>query len=120
MFYNLTNHPSNAWTNEQKEAARALGGQIIDLPFPLVTPTADESEINRIAEEVSTQIPDGSVVLCQGEWSLTFRLTYRLLLRDIRVVVAASTRRFIPPKKDKETGRPVYQFKFVRFRQLSL
>ncbi len=38
-FLNLSNHPSAAWNADQLAAAQKLGS-VVDLPFPVVTPSA--------------------------------------------------------------------------------
>ncbi len=40
-FLNISNHPSDKWTEKQLNSALELADQIIDLPFPNINPTWD-------------------------------------------------------------------------------
>ena len=49
VFINLSNHPSKSWSTQQLEAVEKLvpHAKIIDIPFPSVESTIDESEIKK-------------------------------------------------------------------------
>jgi len=51
MLINLTNHPSGTWSAEQREAAISRYGEITDVPFPHISPTASRDEVAKLAQE---------------------------------------------------------------------
>ena len=55
---NLSNHPSDAWSDEQMRSARALDpdAELIDLPFPHVDPALSTQEVIDLAEQEWTRI----------------------------------------------------------------
>lgn len=72
MLINFTNHPAARWSEAQRMAARQYGA-VVDLPFPEVDPTANETSLDAIASlyvrRILAMAPDA--VLCQGNapWS---------------------------------------------------
>lgn len=44
VFINCSNHPSERWSREQKQAAEGYG-EIVDLPFPEVDPSWDAGQV---------------------------------------------------------------------------
>lgn len=118
MFINCTNHSATNWGDKQKEEA-GRWGEIIDYPFPSVSPQSDKEEIKNIADKVVDDIvgknPD--IVLCQGEFTLTYAIVNQLKRRGIKVVAACSERKtkeqLLP---DGITKRESY-YEFVRFRE---
>lgn len=50
MFINLSNHALQNWSTKQKEEAEKYG-ELIDLPFPNISPYADSVEIDRLVEK---------------------------------------------------------------------
>ena len=50
MFINLSNHALQNWSLKQKEEAEKYG-ELIDLPFPNISPYADSVEIDRLVEK---------------------------------------------------------------------
>lgn len=114
MFVNISNHASAKWSAAQLDAARLLGGDVRDIQFPNVPSTADESVILEMADQLAGQVADGDVVMCQGEFSLTFALTSRLRARGLQVVVACSERRVV----EHADGSKTAIFEFERFRNV--
>jgi len=49
MFINVSNHPSSKWNKDQLEAARTLGGEVMDVQFPAVDPHWETWEVEREA-----------------------------------------------------------------------
>ena len=115
MLINLTNHPSTLWSREQTEAA-AMYGEIRDLPFPTVSPSADEAALEAQIEAYDRMVADSGAayVLLQGEYVFTFRLATRLKARGVRVFAAVSERCVTETQTDD--GRTVKQSEY-RFRQ---
>jgi hypothetical protein len=121
MFINFSNHPSSNWTPEQTTAAEIIGGEIIDVPFPNVPPTADQNEVLRIAyiqiaefKRVSGRHFPDCTIMAQGEQTLCFAIISRIIVghRNVKMV-AATTERVVTTTKD---GKRTYSFKFVQFR----
>ncbi len=117
MILNLSNHPHENWPEKQLRAARAYG-DVIDLPFPPVSPDATEEELEQTALRLLRQIgemkPDA--VLVMGEFSLVFMVVDALLNNGIPVLTAASRR--VTTERPQEDGTVVKtaQFDFACFR----
>lgn len=118
MLLNLTNHPKEAWSREQKEAA-GVYGEVEDLPFPVISPWDDDGRIEDMADEYERKVLSlrADHVLLQGEYVFTYRLASRLKRRGIHVLAAASERRVI--ETQTPDGRTVKQseFRFCQFRE---
>jgi CRISPR-associated protein Csx16 len=121
VFLNLSNHGVSTWSQEQREAARALGlGEPADLPggMPLVAPEADTDEVSALAEELAwravAQGARGAHVA--GEFTLTLALVRALQGRGIPCY-AATTHREVEEHAgpDGETQKLV-KFRFTRWR----
>ena len=111
-FVNFSNHPSSEWDEEQLEASE-IYGKVVDLPFPEVSPNADENEISILAEDYLQQILslDPVAVMCQGEYTLSFQVINKLKELNIRVLAACSERKTI-----EKNGFRISEFRFVRYR----
>lgn len=116
-FINVSNHPSAKWGAEQRAAAEAFG-EITDLAFPNVEPSATTEEIGALADLLLWQIPAGATVLCQGEWTLAYAMCTRLRARGHRVVVACSRREVEESQGEDGSTRKVAVFRFCGFRDL--
>lgn len=118
MLVNFTNHPSAQWGEAQLTAARRWGA-VVDLPFPEVDPAADEASLDAIAGLYAGRIlamaPDA--VLCQGECTLAYRITRRLLEQGVPVVAACTRRRSVEQPQPDGTTLKRSVFAFTRFRQ---
>ena len=118
-FINFTNHPSSSWSKEQIKAVREkYDSEIIDVSFPPVSASADESEIKeqamKCAERICGYAP--AAVMCQGEFGLTYHVVNMLKKRVTRVVYSCSERRTVEKKTDSGTVK-TSEFCFVRFRE---
>lgn len=93
-FVNYSNHVSSRWTAAQLEAARAYG-DIVDIPFAQVDPSATKAEVDALAEAEVAKIMDTtpSVVMVQGEMTLVYNVVRRLEARGIKCVAACTRRR---------------------------
>ena len=67
-FINFTNHISERWNEKQLSEAKKYG-DIIDIPFPSISPTSTEEELLSLAESYTEQIlsHEPSCVLCQAK-----------------------------------------------------
>ncbi len=93
MFINYTNHPSDLWDERQLTAAKEYG-EVLDIPFVNVSPTATTEEVERLAEQqvalILSKAPDA--VLCQGEMTLTYHMVRLLKKSGIRALCACCER----------------------------
>lgn len=55
MLINFTNHPSERWSENQKAAAEEYG-EIVDMSFPTIDETEDETYIKGLVEEYYQRI----------------------------------------------------------------
>lgn len=116
MFINLSNHPSSKWTSSQVEAAAKLGGEVTDLPFPNVAPTASLSDVECLAVETAKNVPEGAVVLVQGEFTLTTALVSLLTSKGVLCVCATTERRSVESTRPDGTVVKTAEFSFIQFR----
>ena len=118
MFLNVTNHPVADWPEQQRTAARELGGQIVDSAFPDVPPDADTEGVRALGRETLASIAakHPTAVLIQGEFTLAF-----FLVRELQSLgfpcYAATTRRLAQATSLADgTSLRTSRFEFVRFR----
>lgn len=112
-FINFTNHPSDMWGEKQRKAAMEYG-EIIDIPFPSVSPQGDENYIDRLARQYIQKILElrPRAVLCQGEFCLAYQVISKLRKKGIQVLAACSERIVKDAGQSKEV-----MFVFGQFRQ---
>lgn len=117
MFINFTNHPSANWDQKQRKEAQTYG-EIQDVPFPIVPPSASQAEVHQIARDYAEKIlsyhPDA--VLCQGEFTLAFQVITLLKKEKIKVLAATSERRAVETCENGATKRSLI-FAFEQFRE---
>ena len=118
MFVNFSNHKSALWSEKQRLAAEAYG-EIVDVPFPMVSSVATEDEIDALAdqcvEEIVSKNPDAA--MCQGEFTLTYAVINKLLAKGIKCVSACSDRVVVERQMSDGTTQKQSVFEFVQFRQ---
>ncbi len=119
VFVNLSNHPSNLWSEKQKSAVQSYADEIIDIPFPGVDPEIGPDEIALIGDQFINQILSlpTAAVMCQGEFSLSYYIVRQLEKHGIVCLAACSRRNVL--EKTLEDGRTLKEtvFEFVRFRE---
>ncbi len=93
VFVNFTNHPSAQWKENQRKEAE-IYGDIIDIPFPTVSPSLSEQEVSNLASKCLKVILDRkpAAVLCQGEFTLSYKVIVGLQKAGIKVLAACSDR----------------------------
>ncbi|NLZ83990.1 MAG: hypothetical protein GX915_10045 [Clostridiales bacterium] len=113
MFVNFSNHPFERWEREQIEVAKRYG-EILDIPFPEIPSQWSNKQTQIKAKECADMIMayNPSVVMCQGEYTLTYQVVAMLKERGIKVVAACSERMV-----EELEGRKVIKFKFEQFRE---
>ena len=116
MFINLTNHPSERWSEEQLNAARYYG-EIVDLSFPIIEPTFTREDIMFLVKECTETIlgiTDGNVVVhVMGEMTFTYNIVNALKEKGITCLASTSERNIIMTPD----GKKISEFKFVQFRE---
>lgn len=93
-------------------------GEILDIPFPSVPASANEQEVELIADQYTKLILEKtpSAVLCQGEFSLSYLVVTKLKEKGIKVISACSERNTKEIHIDGIVKKEVV-FKFERFRE---
>ena len=119
MLINLSNHPSDKWSQKQLVAAQQFG-KIVDMPFPPIDPILDVSDVILLVNEFQNKIQQLSIsnqepltVHIVGEFTFTHALVNRLKIAGI-CCVASTTRRNVVDNPD---GTKITNFEFVRFRE---
>ena len=117
MFINLTNHPSEKWSLEQRKAAEVYG-EIVDIPFPLINENATETEINHLADDyLATILSKGDAkdltVHIMGEQTFCYALISKLQKEGIRCIASCTKRNAFV----NEEGQTVSTFHFSNFRE---
>ena len=118
---NFSNHPSANWSKAQYDTAKEMlhGGEILDIPFPNVSPNMSENEIRILAQTYISKImsENPSIVMCQGEFNLSYQVITELKTREIKVVAACSERDTVEMTLPDGSHKKEAIFKFVRFRE---
>lgn len=115
MFVNLTNHPSEGWSEEQLAAAHEYG-EIVDIHFPNIEPSFTSSMVNSLADvtvDTITAMGKDIVVHVMGEMTYTYAVVSRLKSLGI-TCLASTTERNIITMPD---GKKLSEFRFVQFRE---
>jgi hypothetical protein len=117
VLLNISNHPSGRWPEGQLAAVSAWADEVVDMPFPHVSPSMDSDGIKDLAEqllaEVENRSPRPSAVHLMGELTLTYRLVYLLQQKGFTVLASTTERRVL----QEENGQKTSEFRFVRFRE---
>ena len=126
MFINLSNHPSERWSQEQ-HAAAAHYGKVIDIPFPQIAPEWSAEEVECAAEKCVEQVRAAAesahvpmcdlTVMVSGEFTCTFHLV--LLLKELRcrTVAACTARKADEVINSDGSMTKTSTFRFVQFRE---
>ena len=118
MFINLSNHPYEKWNQKQLDMAKQYG-DIVNIPFPAISPYASSDDIDHLVAEYEKKIKqyDDPVVMLQGEYIFTYRLVSRLKKEDIKVLASCSDRRTIEYIDDEGYTKRESVFEFVEFKE---
>lgn len=115
MFINLSNHPSEGWSEEQLTAAQQYG-EIVDVHFPNIEPSFTTSMVNSLADvtiETITALGKDIVVHVMGEMTFTYAVVSRLKALGITCLASTTERNTITTPD----GKKISEFKFVKFRE---
>lgn len=121
MLINLTNHPFEKWSIDQRRNAMELYQEIVDLPFPVVDPLGDENYIHELVEVYFRKVLDLQknntdttfIVHIMGEMNFTVAIVKRLQLQGI-CCVASTTQRIVEMLPNGEKNA---LFQFQKFRR---
>ena len=116
-FVNFSNHPTAKWGKKQLVAALQYG-EVVDLPFPVIAPDAENQELQTLAQDCVQKIlsmgdANSITVHIMGEMTFTFMVVTRLKEMGIRCV-ASTTERKVTYTSD---GVKQTEFQFVKFRE---
>ena len=117
-FINISNHPTSTWSAKQIESAKALGEEVIDIPFPNVAPSATKEEVSNLAKVVCIEVcdqyvPKDTTIMVQGEMTLVYALVNVLISKGYRCVASTTER----VSYVDENGNKVSKFEFNQFRE---
>lgn len=121
IFINLSNHPSDSWDENQRDAAKKYG-ECVDLPFPEIDPTWNEEKIEELANAYCDKVLhmadtyDQITVHLMGELTFCFSLLKKLQHRGIRCVASCAKRNV----EEEDTGVKRSVFSFENFREYSI
>ena len=118
VFINLSNHSSDKWSKAQLSAATAYG-EVVDMPFPMISPFAAGDEIDVLVQEYLDKLSgyDIAAVMLQGEFVFTYRLVNALKSKGITVLSACSERKAAEHTESDGRTRRESIFEFVQFRE---
>lgn len=120
MLINLSNHPISTWSQNQKDAAQAQFGELVDFPFPYVDPKSSIEEVKTLARKVVDEImlkygKNNIYIHLMGELSLVYQLIKLFKANNINCYVS-TTHRVV---EELGNGKKNIQFEFIKFRPFS-
>jgi hypothetical protein len=120
VFINCSNHPSNKWSNEQREAALALGSSIEDVPFPDVPPAADVSRALAMARKLAADVMalNPAAAFVAGELSVATPVIVQLQSKGIPCMAGTTQRVVTEQAADDGKVIKTAVFKFVSWRRI--
>lgn len=117
LLINLSNHPYALWEQKQRDAAEVYG-ECIDLPFPNIEPSYDETRIESMAKEYFDKIQKMRgdyqlTVHVMGEFTFSCSLIEKLRKNGIVCIASCAERQV------EIVGNCIKQvvFNFERFRE---
>ncbi len=118
MLLNCTNHPSEIWNEPLMKAAGELYGEIVDLPFPSVSPSWSIHDLRREVEDYAARIEafQADAVLAAGEFTFLFMLVDKLLADGVNVICSCSERNTVEVKNPDGSNEKKSMFFFEGFR----
>ena len=117
LLINFSNHPSQDWHTNQFESAQQYG-EIKDLTFPSISPTASEKDllpiVNQFVQKISSMGKDcQTTVHVMGEMTFTFMVVTRLKEMGIKCIASTTERK----TTYNDDGTKLSEFSFVKFRE---
>lgn len=127
FFINLSNHSSQKWSKEQREAACAMldnpFSNIVDLDFPNVLPTSTTAEVHELALAFFWKVREivsnrGCVIHIAGEPTFVTHFVNLASIDGKPCVTATSERISREETLPDGTTRKIADFKFVQWRRI--
>lgn len=117
LLVNFSNHPSRYWDERQRKASHKYG-KLIDMPFPPISPDADDGELKKLVQDYVQQIVSladskAITVHIMGEMTFTFMVVTRLKEMGIRCIASTTERK----TTYNDDGTKLSEFSFVKFRE---
>lgn len=117
MLINISNHPSEKWSQRQLEASLSYGALVTDIPFPTIDASSANDEIIADADKYSNEIikhynPETDAIHIMGEMTFTYSLVKRLRKAGFRCVASTTER----VKQQLPDGSFISEFRFQSFR----
>ncbi len=117
MLINLTNHPTDTWTELQLHEACKYG-EIVDLPFPDVSDKATHEDVKDLVKQLFDKIVKLSsnkacTVHVMGEMTFTYAMVNMLKAHGYKCVASTSKRIVEMLPDDSKNVR----FEFCQFRE---
>ena len=116
MLINLSNHPSEKWGEDQKNATFQKFGDIKDYHFPEINPEATTSEIRETAQKIFIEIRNANhseyCIHLMGEFTFCYQFARLCEINAIPCFVSTTKREV----EIKENGEKISKFKFIKFR----
>lgn len=132
VFFNVSNHPSTKWAEGQVKAVSTLfrnlnreaeNVNIVDIPFPNISPEATPFDIQKKVDELFQEFfdyydwdTDGVVLHIMGEMGFTFQAVTRAVGENLPVVHSTSERKTQETVNADGTTTKTSVFEFVQFR----
>lgn len=118
MLLNCTNHPFEIWNEPLTKAAGKLYGEVVDLPFPFVSPTWSIHDLRREVADYAARIEafQADAVLVAGEFTFLFMLVDKLLADGVNVICSCSGRNTVEVKNPDGSNEKKSVFFFEGFR----
>jgi len=115
MLLNISNHPSAAWSINQKQTAETLYGSVIDMPFPNIPSQYSTKEVATLVAEYKEKVLvlAPQAVHLMGEMTFTCALVRAIQKEGITCIASTSERTVV----DEGDGKKTVIFNFVRFRE---
>ena len=116
IFLNISNHPVNQWSEEQRKAAEKYG-ELQELEFPKIEPIMSSGDIAELASQwyndIMVQYANCNLTVhVMGEMTFTHSLVSLLKDNGIRCVASTTERNVVD-----EGEKKISVFKFVSFRE---
>lgn len=116
VFINVSNHPSQKWSEKQLKAAEYYG-EIVDMDFPQIPAEEDAVELHDLAnmsvKNILRLYKDAHITIhIMGEMNFTYAFVHIAKAHGINCV-ASTTERIVTEKDGVKTS----VFNFVQFRR---
>lgn len=120
MLINFSNHHSSKWTKEQIINARIKYGEIKDLSFPEINPSASIDKIiplareycKKIVEEAEKDKNNISAIHIMGEHTFVYTIIVLLQKAGLSCIASTTERRVT----ENGRGQKISEFRYVAFR----